>query len=297
MEYSKWFTGLAVVITASCIQAHADTSATHLADATRMTPYARDIFMSRQPLITNRDVISASCSGLKDLVVMGCNANSRIFILEATEPELSGLTESTGAHEMLHAAYARLSATERQRVNKLLDTAYRSLDDKDITDRIEKYRNSGEDVLNELHSVLGTEVATLPPELENYYAKYFSLRARVVSFHSYFQQGIESRHSSVVSYDQTLDKLKVDIESRHAMLDIQAKQLDQAKLTVEALRKTNQIGQYNNAVAKFNALAHAYNDGAKEVNDLADRYKQVEKQRNGTAAEGNRLAASVGAQN
>src|SRR5206468_584885 len=126
---------------------------------------------------------------------------------------LSGVEEVTSAHEMLHAAYDRLSTKERNRVDELLQNYYdHQLTDQRIRATIDAYKASEpNDLQNEMHSIFGTEIATLPPELENYYSQYFADRSKVTTLAGEYEQEFTSRKTEIQSYDTQLDGLRAQI--------------------------------------------------------------------------------------
>ena len=265
----------------------------YLAQEIAMTEYGREIFFDTNPVIADRKAIAQSCHGLRDLVILGCNSKSQIFVLALGEPELDGVMENTAAHEMLHAAYARLTSEEKARVDTLTQNALKSITDKEILARLEKYGHGGEDVASERHSILGTEVLGLPRELEGYYAKYFLDRRKVVDFNQKYESKIALRQRSLRTYDQSLDNLKVDISVRDKNLSAQAAELAQLRITLASLNTGHDIDEYNKVVADFNSKAHDYNVDVKISNDLTEKFKALEKRRNDIAREGNRLAEAI----
>ena len=76
---------------------------------------------------------------------------------------------------------------------------------------------------NELHSVIGTEVASISPELEFYYGKYFNDRQKVVSLNSKYIavfKGLETQAGALRAQMDTL-KSEIDSKTRQYNLDIE----------------------------------------------------------------------------
>lgn len=103
-------------------------------------------------------------------------------MFDVTNQELNGIEQVTAAHEMLHAAYDRLSDSQRQKVDALLLTEADKLkSDPTFSARIAVYAKLPKDqYVNELHSVIGTEVADPGSALEQYYTTYFADRTQVI---------------------------------------------------------------------------------------------------------------------
>lgn len=150
------------------------------------------LFYASQPELLERDAFNGACRSAahEQTAVLGCYVANKIYLFDITNRKLDGIKEVTAAHEMLHAAYQRLPEGERQRIDGLLEKQSRVLgnDQVRIDELMAEYAKSepGER-FNELHSILGSEVKALSPELEAYYAQYFSDRNAVVSLAKQYQ--------------------------------------------------------------------------------------------------------------
>lgn len=144
-------------------------------------------FYASRPSLSDRSEFHQQCGNQEEhAVILGCYVAQRIYVFDVEDERLEGVREVTAAHEMLHAAYNRLSQDERERVGNLLEQELETADDA-LLERLEVYDSlATEDKINELHSIIATEVDDIHPELEEYYAQYFSDRQVVVElFHSY----------------------------------------------------------------------------------------------------------------
>jgi hypothetical protein len=120
--------------------------------------------------------------------ILGCYTNLHIYIYGVTNSELDGIEEVTAAHEMLHAAWDRLSDSEKTRIGNMLDAEYAKIATPELKARMDYYnRNETGERQNELHSILGTEFGNLTPELESYYSQYFLDRQKVVTLHDRYE--------------------------------------------------------------------------------------------------------------
>lgn len=141
------------------------------------------LFYASHPLIEERDEFNQHCrQHAEKTAILGCYSARKIYLYNITDPRLEGIKEVTAAHEMLHAAYERLSDKERARIDVLVNEAAKTVQNPGIDRKLKLYDTSepGER-LNELHSMLGSEVKELPDELEVYYARYFTNRLSLVS--------------------------------------------------------------------------------------------------------------------
>ena len=199
-----------------------------VANRAGLSDHGRFMFYTGEPVLADAATFNASCTSHERAgPVLGCYTGQRIYVYDIENQELDGVEEVTAAHEMLHAAYDRLSEAERERVDALIAVYVPLLaDNKAFTERMNVYDSLPKaEQLNELHSVLGTEVRELSPELEAYYRQYFARRAEVT--------GLYAKYSGVF--------LRLEAES--------------AKLAA----------QYNRLVASRNQLVEASNTEYQEL--------------------------------
>ena len=250
-------------------------------------------FYSTQPEIKASKEFNGKCgSKEQNTAIIGCYVNDRIYLYDVTDPRLDGIKEVTAAHEMLHAVYQRLSVEEKQDVNRMVEAEYIKLQaDEALSDRMAYYaRTEPGERDNELHSIIGTEISSVSPELEKHYAKYFSSRSTVVQLYE--------------SYNKAFTQLKKQLDSLTVRLDTLKKEIDQGKSTYElnysrletdiaVFKQKADSGQYGSNAAAFNAdrralLARAdaidaqrdnINAKANEFNMLLDQYESLELQK------------------
>jgi chaperonin cofactor prefoldin len=159
--------------------------------------------------------------------ILGCYTARRIYIYDVDNPQLDGIKEVTAAHEMLHAAWDRLSDDERNRLAALLETEYSKIADEALRERMDYYaRAQPGERANELHSIIGTEVRNLSPELEQHYAKYFEDRSVVVGLHEKYQSVFTSLDSRAKQIETELSTLKSEIEQMMANYNASVAQLN-----------------------------------------------------------------------
>lgn len=212
---------------------------TQLADRSGMNDTGKFYFYASQPKIEEATAFNKDCGTTEtSTAILGCYNGRYIYIYNVTNAQLDGIKETTAAHEMLHAAYARLSSSDKQYVDKLLEAEYQKLkDNKDFAARMAFYAQTepGERD-NELHSVIGTEVGSISPELEQYYTRYFQDRTKVITLHNNYA-------SVFANLQQQSDAL--------------SKQLTDLGNTIN-----QQTKDYNAAVATLSADINAFNQRA-----------------------------------
>ncbi len=212
-----------------------------------------------------------------------------------TDERLQGVVEVTAAHEMLHAAYMRLSDREKAHVDALLDNYYKhSLSDPRIKETIDAYRQSEpSELLNEMHSIFGTEIAKLPEGLERYYAQYFENRQAVVGMLQHYQAEFSGRQQKIASFDARLATLKSALDAEQSNLKAMGTQLQTDKAKLERLRSSGSAGEYNAAIDPYNRSVASYNGLLRQVQAKITEYNTLVESRNAIALEQRQLMQSL----
>lgn len=272
----------------------------NIADEDTMSPKARKIFYVNHPLIANKADFSKDCasvSGKEKTIVLGCYHSDQagIYVLEVDDARLTGVEQVTAAHEMLHAAYDRLSSHDKSKVNTMLLNYYHhGLTDARIKSTIDAYKISEpDDIVNEMHSIFGTEITTLPGDLETYYRQYFSDRSKVAGFASRYQEEFTSRTNAVKEYDARLATIKSQIDTLNADLKSRYQAINDEQNRLSALKASGNISQYNAGVPGYNQLVDSYNGEVTSVQRLVDQYNNLVAKRNSIAIEQQELANAL----
>ncbi len=268
-----------------------------LADNTTLYDDSRKLFYIYRPLLTDKDSFNTYCRDKKSefTIVLGCYIDRRgIYLLDVEDPRLNGVEEVTAAHELLHAAYARLSGSERERIDALLLQTYADMDNQRIRDTVEQYRKQDSSVVNnELHSILATELRELPAELEEYYSRYFSDRLKVVGYSEQYEQAFIERRNMIRSYDEQLASLKVQIEQLQASLEQTSQELKVQRERMNSLRSSGQTDAYNAEVPAYNAKVNRYNRDIDRLTSLIVQYNDIVQKRNEVATEEAELVEAI----
>jgi len=272
-----------------------------LSTATSMTPFARHIFYVNHPQIQNKTDFNQACTSYgEQTIILGCYhpVQSGIFVYAINDPRLNGVEQVTAAHEMLHAAYDRLSSAERRNVNAMLMDYYQhDLHDQRLLDTIASYKKTEpNDVVNEMHSVFGTEASNLPAPLEAYYKRYFTDRSTVVAFANSYQAEFTSRQQQVAADDQRLKAIKAEIDSNNHTLSVQRASLQALLAQMNAERSSGDIAGYNANVPTYNSGVDSYNQLVDETSQLIASYNQLIADRNELAIEVNQLNHAINSQ-
>jgi len=200
------------------------------------------LFKASVPRVASSSTVNDACSSHEEGVgVLGCYIPSSrsILLYDVTDERLDGIEEVVASHEVLHAAWDRMSQDERDAIAPLLEQAAATRsDDKDFTDRMAVYASlEPGQKLNELHSIIGTEVEEIPAALETYYEEFFHDRKALVALHvkshgvfvdiqersealvaelTELREGIET---DVAAYEAGYDSLNRDIDGFNRRAD------------------------------------------------------------------------------
>lgn len=277
---------------------HAPSAISSLSSQTTMTPYATRVFDVNHPVIKSTTTFSGPCpnDGGERTIVLGCYHSDQrgIYLLGVQDPLLNGVEQVTAAHEMLHAAYDRLSPSERQQVDAMLEAYYQhGLHDPRVQATIAAYKTTEpHDVVNEMHSVFGTEVANLPPNLEQYYRRYFTNRQQVVAYAAKYQAEFTSRRDIITRDDAALAGQKSQINELENSLGVQLTAINGRQATLVRLRSSD-VAAYNAAVPGYNQQVDTYNSGVVRLHQLIDQYNQLVVSRNAVALEEDQLVQEL----
>jgi hypothetical protein len=144
-----------------------------LADDAGMNDKGKRLFYRYSPEIADQSTINSHCSGDDKL---GCTEGQHIYILQASDASDYNRNIVTAAHEMLHVAYSRLSADQKDDLEPLLKTELLKADSASINKLLDNYSDA--DYYNEAHSYVGSQSPSISSELSTYYSKYFSDRGK-----------------------------------------------------------------------------------------------------------------------
>jgi hypothetical protein len=281
---------------------HPPVAIANLAQEDTFTPYAKTLLYINHPLLlTSHKTFSEYCpNGGDQTIVLGCyhGVQNGIFIYAVSDPQLNGVEQVTVAHEMLHAAYDRLSASKRNQVNGWVENYYQHDEHNPrILAEIAGYKATEPGgVLNEMHSVFGTEVANLPAPLANYYRQYFTNRQTIVNYANNYEQTFTTREAVVSQDDAQLAKLKPMIIANEAQLQSQAQSLSTQLSSLNQLEAGSDLAAYNAAVPGYNAGIVAYNNLLTTTKNLITQYNQLVTTANAAALQAQNLQNELSGQ-
>lgn len=221
-----------------------------LAAKTHMTQKGKFMFYVTHPKLDGTQAFNDECKRQEEgNAILGCYSKGRIFIYDIKDERLDGVREVTAAHEMLHAAYERLSASQRAKVDSELEAAYEKLANDDLKERMQYYaRTEPGQRSNELHSILATEFSELTPALEEHFSVYFDDRQKVVELYGQYSGRFNELASNTSMLREKLEALSEEI-------------------TQLSDQYNKDISSINSKIDSFNARAEAGNFSTREEFD------------------------------
>lgn len=266
-----------------------------------LTEHGAVIFQASRPELSSREHFNQSChSHHAEISILGCFTKNRIYLyqIDAAKHGLDGIIESVAAHELLHAAWQRLPAWEHHALSQQLDLVYHQ-HQTHLATALAGYPE--DEFWDELHSRVGTEIADLPPALEQHYARYFKDQDAVVGFYQNYSQpflqlsrqaeillaqinhahtqievATKAYYSGVEKLNQSIDQFNTCIHTsncfatvsaahsrRQALLNAQSSlQEDYTKLSQDIDQYNQLVDQYNQNVLRSQTLERAINSNA-----------------------------------
>jgi hypothetical protein len=266
-----------------------------LATQAKMTDTARRLFYANNPTIENQGMSLNFCNRSEHTIILGCYvSNKGIFIKEVNNPNLQGVMEVTAAHEMLHVVYHRMSLFEQSQLDRQLRQLLAKVDNPRILNLIQSYEKQDPASVNsELHSIFGTELRHLTPELETHYRQYFTDRAAVVA--------LSERYEGVfTALKEKVKTLDLDLKQRQSALDRLSDRVKQEAQAIasERINLQNQISNSQPTdnrflVDNFNSRVQNYNLLVSQLREQIQVYNRIVTEHNSLTLEQKSLLQSL----
>ncbi len=266
-----------------------------LATATTMTDTARRLFYLNQPTIEAKKSSLNLCKGSERTIVLGCYVTTKgIFLQAVTDPRLQGVMEVTAAHELLHAAYQRMSLFEQTQINQKLQAVLSNLQNPRILKLVQTYGNQDpRSVDSELHSIFGTELRNLSPELETHYRQYFTDRVSIVALSERYEGMFTTLRAKAKTLGQQLRSQNLALEQLADRVKQEGKMVEVDRSNLQAAIVANPQGDYSSRVSAFNERVRNYNRIVIQLKAQTASYNQLVTKRNSITQEEKSLFESL----
>lgn len=278
---------------------HPPSSVQAISDKVSLTDAGQFTFYAARPEVDDSKKFNEVCGRTeKSTAVLGCYVNDRIYLYNILDPRLDGIKEVTAAHEMLHAVYQRLSDSERAQINKLVEAEYEKIsNDPEYADRMSYYaRTEPGERDNELHSIIGVEVANISSELEAHYAKYFTDRNKIVKLHNGYAEEFKKLENRTKELSAQLNVLSKKIDADSAKYNSDVKELNSDIADFNRRAKTGAFSSQAAFNSERQALQHrvaVVGDLRTAINADIDTYESLRKQINEIVTQSQELYQSI----
>lgn len=256
-----------------------------LTDKLQLTEAGHRIFWASEPTLDASQTFNEQCAQVdhsEDGHILGCYTKSRIHLFEVSDERLDGIVEVTAAHELLHAAFARLGDSERASLVRKLNRLYDELapEDPELAQRMSVYSNLSKTAFaNELHSVLGTEQRDLPDWLEEHYATWFQDRDVILDFFDNYHAVFNQLKQRADELEGEMTQLRSDVEARSAAYDAAVRQFNSEWETFiarnEAFEFSDNPDEFYRLRDDFYARRDALGAEMRSLNADIERYEQM----------------------
>jgi hypothetical protein len=247
-----------------------------------MTGHGRFLYLASEPTVEPRRQFNQICSAVTtDTGVLGCyiDATKRIYIFHETDKRVDGTEEVMAAHEMLRAAWDRMTPAQRAPLLVQLNNVLYKNDDPNLylSDSIAAARRDDPHDSNaELYATIGTEVPSVGKVLEASYAQFFVKRSIVTALNAHAISYIVALRHKVAKLSSTMTKLNDTITARIKSFNAAATRLrsDVASFNSRAntLGGFASEGQFNVGRAALIARQNSLKSTAMQINAQIDTF-------------------------
>jgi hypothetical protein len=249
-----------------------------LADGSSLTRRARELLVDRAARVDDKTGFNRDCPNPESAgtLVLGCYTGNHIYLLRVDQANLTGVMNVSLAHEMLHAAFDELPVAERRTVVRGLERFMDEQGDPRIEELLVEYdRLEPGARATELHSLIGTQVASLPRALERHYARYFDDRADVVAAFVGYQSVFDDLQNRYEALEAQADALQGQIADADGAYQTAGALADRLFEEIQSLRRQGRDDESNALVDQQNAAADQANALVEQYNGLVDQYNAV----------------------
>ncbi|MEM6997832.1 MAG: hypothetical protein AAF413_02885 [Patescibacteria group bacterium] len=261
---------------------------------TAFSEYGERLFYVSKPSLLGPEEFNEKCPDRESSIILGCYDGINIYVYDVNDPRVADVEEVTSAHEMLHAAYDRLNDEELAELREWLQIAWDNVDNQRVLDSIQSYVDGGiEDIYNEVHSIVGTEVRDIPDYLEDHYAQFFTDRTVVVAMSEGYESVFVEIEEASEKLRSQLSVLKIEIDTGQARLSARSVEINTNKVQLDSLLASGQIEQYNDLVPAYNDSIETYNRDVASMRARIKEYNELVFELNRLSVENNAIYTAI----
>ena len=256
-----------------------DAQIVKIANSSGFNQKGKFIFYSNNPEIVSPDSLNEVCpNDSEKSIEYGCFApkDKKIYILRSEDPNFDSIMYVTAAHEMLHAAWQGLAASERDEVATKLNLALESgTSSAKLREIVLQYPKDKSVIDNELHSFAGSEFIGIH---DDYYKKYFT--------------DVNLPYSNKNNYDTKVAAKLSSIDQKSAQLDALANEITTFKnkyiypfekgyylSTIDYNNYTKNIDTVNQKINFYNQRLNEHNKEIEAAQKFFDSFLPLQKRK------------------
>ena len=227
-----------------------------MASRSSMNDNGRFLFYASTPSVQDRNEFNQFCRKIVEKsAVLGCYTSGQIYIYNISDPRLDGIKDVTAAHEMLHAAYDRLSPNEKSEVDAMIETPdletyyaryfTNRLTLVSLSERYEQVFGELEKQQKQLVSELNALVDDINESSASYTSQFASLQDAIESFNTRAENGsytsesqFNSERNRLIAQQANLREFREDIAEKVALYDTKKAELDNLNVTAQGLQNS-----------------------------------------------------------
>ena len=247
-----------------------------------LTEKGRNIFRATSPALDSREVFNEHCNKKgSEVSILGCYVSGEIHVFDIESEKFSGIVESTSAHELLHAVWARMDDREKAELTPALKSLAKN-GSSEFKKSLELYEESMK--LEETYVRSATQIKNLPEVLETHFATIFKNQDAVVGFYdsyispfSELEKSLETLSKEITDLKATIDQKTEDYSTREEAFAKKVSEFNACANTPNCFtnatfnsRRAELLGEQselNNLYDSLDADITTYNNKIDEYND------------------------------
>ncbi len=254
------------------------------------------LFNAVRPVLNEAAEFNASChQEPSETAVLGCYTDGQVRVYNITASELAGIREVTTAHEILHAAWARLKNSEREELAPALDTVL-ARNAEALKKELATYDATAQ--AEEVYVRAGTEIAELPAALEQHFADFFVERGKIVEYYNGYIAVFSEKEARAEALAAELPELRERIDTTIADYEARAEELQtkvqefnscaaregcfqsQAEFMTQRTALLEEQQNLRTENSEINGLISSYNTKIEEYNQIVDDSRKLKQEIN-----------------
>jgi hypothetical protein len=221
---------------------------------TDMSAEGKFLYLASRPTVDTANNFNSTCGVVtSDTSLLGCylDDSQRAYIYRVTDPRLDGTEDIVAAHEMLRAAWDRMTPAERSRLEPPLDDIVAAdPSNENLQERTTALRE--DDPTHryaELYAIVGSEIANVGSRLEKSYDRYFTHRSVVTKLNVHANKYVIALQKKITALSATLTSLNKQIDTGitqfNQAIDVLNADIDSFNARADRIGGFASIGQFN----------------------------------------------------